>query len=489
MASSSAGELSSRLNRSGKPRQKQWRSRSKTGCITCRIRRVKCDESKPSCQKCTSTGRKCDGYQDPSTKQTSWRRSRRTGATPAQTQGMIQMLSPWDLIGHKPLENEYFNYFRLITTPSLVGFFDTGIWSYKLLQVSHHYPALWHAMAALASLHRHFLEDGEPITSVQGFHWQAFTHIGSALMLCHHWSLGSKKHESVDMSALVILLAQLDSQARPLYLLQQMAIPWVQTRFLLPATEICFTSLSEAHESLEVHVNNMLQFFSGSTDLAGAERLARMEKCQDDFRQWDARLAQYLATSPHDTDNKPLKTLYLRRLYAKVMLGLDPAKGELAHDEFTDDYTEMVELASAILEDHGSSLKRAPVPIPHRSKRHFSLESTVTESLFLVAARCREPATRQRALRLMQLHPRREGICGTMLALCVGEKLIEVEGTACKAAPPGSCADGRWVCANHRVVVLRFADLTERKISVEMITRGEVTQGLPGKRFVFHKTW
>lgn len=27
-----------------------------------RIRRIKCDEAKPSCQRCTSTGRKCDGY-------------------------------------------------------------------------------------------------------------------------------------------------------------------------------------------------------------------------------------------------------------------------------------------------------------------------------------------------------------------------------------------------------------------------------------------
>jgi hypothetical protein len=27
-----------------------------------RIRRVKCDETKPECERCTSTGRKCDGY-------------------------------------------------------------------------------------------------------------------------------------------------------------------------------------------------------------------------------------------------------------------------------------------------------------------------------------------------------------------------------------------------------------------------------------------
>ncbi|KAF5568318.1 transcriptional regulatory moc3 [Fusarium phyllophilum] len=34
----------------------------KTGCATCRIRKIKCDEAKPFCEKCVKTGRKCDGY-------------------------------------------------------------------------------------------------------------------------------------------------------------------------------------------------------------------------------------------------------------------------------------------------------------------------------------------------------------------------------------------------------------------------------------------
>ncbi|KAF7596978.1 hypothetical protein BBP40_011344 [Aspergillus hancockii] len=41
------------------------RTKVKTGCITCRIRRVKCDEKKPFCQKCVCTGRLCDGYESP----------------------------------------------------------------------------------------------------------------------------------------------------------------------------------------------------------------------------------------------------------------------------------------------------------------------------------------------------------------------------------------------------------------------------------------
>ncbi|KIL84927.1 transcriptional regulatory protein moc3 [Fusarium avenaceum] len=35
----------------------------KTGCATCRIRKIKCDETKPACQKCVKTGRTCDGYE------------------------------------------------------------------------------------------------------------------------------------------------------------------------------------------------------------------------------------------------------------------------------------------------------------------------------------------------------------------------------------------------------------------------------------------
>ncbi|KAF2661493.1 hypothetical protein K491DRAFT_587058 [Lophiostoma macrostomum CBS 122681] len=43
-------------------RNNQRRRTTKTGCGTCRTRRVKCDENKPLCQRCVDTGRQCDGY-------------------------------------------------------------------------------------------------------------------------------------------------------------------------------------------------------------------------------------------------------------------------------------------------------------------------------------------------------------------------------------------------------------------------------------------
>ncbi|KAL2126296.1 hypothetical protein VTI74DRAFT_1228 [Chaetomium olivicolor] len=37
-------------------------SQSKRGCMTCKTRRVKCDEQKPLCRRCVQAGRLCYGY-------------------------------------------------------------------------------------------------------------------------------------------------------------------------------------------------------------------------------------------------------------------------------------------------------------------------------------------------------------------------------------------------------------------------------------------
>ncbi|KAK3389398.1 hypothetical protein B0H63DRAFT_98397 [Podospora didyma] len=36
--------------------------RSRTGCLTCRKRRIKCDEGKPTCKNCLKSKRECEGY-------------------------------------------------------------------------------------------------------------------------------------------------------------------------------------------------------------------------------------------------------------------------------------------------------------------------------------------------------------------------------------------------------------------------------------------
>ncbi|KAI0197193.1 hypothetical protein EV127DRAFT_415884 [Xylaria flabelliformis] len=39
-------------------------TKARTGCVTCKKRRVKCDEAKPICARCIKSGHKCAGYED-----------------------------------------------------------------------------------------------------------------------------------------------------------------------------------------------------------------------------------------------------------------------------------------------------------------------------------------------------------------------------------------------------------------------------------------
>lgn len=47
-------------------RQKRWAPKSRSGCMTCKKRRIKCDEARPSCSRCTLSNRVCE-YQTPPT--------------------------------------------------------------------------------------------------------------------------------------------------------------------------------------------------------------------------------------------------------------------------------------------------------------------------------------------------------------------------------------------------------------------------------------
>ncbi|ORY63082.1 uncharacterized protein BCR38DRAFT_458320 [Pseudomassariella vexata] len=44
------------------PKKTAVRKRTKTGCLTCRKRRIKCDEGRPTCNNCIKSKRNCEGY-------------------------------------------------------------------------------------------------------------------------------------------------------------------------------------------------------------------------------------------------------------------------------------------------------------------------------------------------------------------------------------------------------------------------------------------
>ncbi|TID03699.1 hypothetical protein CH35J_001846 [Colletotrichum higginsianum] len=110
-----------------------------------RIRRVKCDEARPACNRCASTGRKCDGYVTPPTGAYSW--SQLLSARPPPTESAPDA------------ELRQLAFFRRNVAPSLSGVLDSYFWTHLVPQFSHQQPAARHAMLAISSLYEKFLED------------------------------------------------------------------------------------------------------------------------------------------------------------------------------------------------------------------------------------------------------------------------------------------------------------------------------------------
>ncbi|KAF6806394.1 C6 finger domain-containing protein [Colletotrichum sojae] len=128
------------MTRKGQPKVR-------TGCLTCKSRKVKCDEAKPACVRCTSTGRKCDGYAVvvPSNRALARARSRAMRLNAA----LAHASAPWN--GDMD-EDKVVEHFRRRVAPMMPGHLEGHFWTDVMPRMSRTEPAFRQAFAAIASL-------------------------------------------------------------------------------------------------------------------------------------------------------------------------------------------------------------------------------------------------------------------------------------------------------------------------------------------------
>lgn len=459
-----------------------------------------------------------------------------TTMTPAPTQGMP---SAWSLLPGNAQERHNFDYFYSVTVADLSGCFDTEFWSGQMLKISHTYPALWHAMNALACIHREYLTEGSAIVapkpsdppriqfalkqfnhairslrdllsgscptlvdqlvvlttcvlftclcSLQGHQVQAFVHINNGIKLLHQWKLdsfmrnpNSEFNNAVEM--LLVMFTRLDSQVRPYLSTHQALLAWTDAEIDRPILHRPFQSLLEAEVCLETIFNGMMRLVMHKDYAAPeptAEILERKRACLQKFAEWDRRISAYLM---EEGPLKALDGLFVRRKFAAVFLAADMTKGELAHDELLYQFMELVNICDRILERSGTTPSSIPFP-------SFRLATSVIEPLYWVGAKCREPTVRREAVRLLTQFPRREGICETIVGVQAVNRIIELEEgccpTACNApSKKDVCTTGRWVCGKHRIVSAEFTLVGEREVCVVLKTMDDHVLSRPGVSFV-----
>ncbi|KAI1339867.1 hypothetical protein F5Y15DRAFT_415785 [Xylariaceae sp. FL0016] len=135
----------------GRPKGGRLGSRKeKTGCITCKRRKIKCDEAKPHCFRCTSTGRECDGYVG----EPELLSSRHGLHGPGTYSHAPDLLYQSAISGNTDTPEERravdnFTQFGAITTASWT---DMELWSRLIPQRSHTEPAIRYAMISMGWL-------------------------------------------------------------------------------------------------------------------------------------------------------------------------------------------------------------------------------------------------------------------------------------------------------------------------------------------------
>lgn len=116
-----------------------------------RIRKIKCDEAQPSCNRCTSTGRICDGYGIWSSgRDADSRRSIRPKAHDDVALHPVYFTA----LAASEEERSCFEWFKCRTTKKVQGAFIWYFWDTLVVQVSSSEPAVLHAALALSSVHR-----------------------------------------------------------------------------------------------------------------------------------------------------------------------------------------------------------------------------------------------------------------------------------------------------------------------------------------------
>ncbi|KAI1808899.1 hypothetical protein F4811DRAFT_558935 [Daldinia bambusicola] len=126
------------------------RSKVKSGCRTCKTRKVKCDEGKPVCLRCYSTGRVCEGYGIWGGGGNDY--GRRPVASSSRTLTSFYASTLIKAVSQE--ETQCLEWFAYRSTLKLPGAFRFEFWDKLIFQAASTEPAVLHAILALSSAHR-----------------------------------------------------------------------------------------------------------------------------------------------------------------------------------------------------------------------------------------------------------------------------------------------------------------------------------------------
>ncbi|KAK1580049.1 uncharacterized protein LY79DRAFT_318317 [Colletotrichum navitas] len=429
-------------------------TRVKTGCATCKTRRIKCDEKRPSCSRCLSTGRRCDGYSSPPSNAYWWAQMLRSRPRPMSTTTLPN-------VDNSAAAGRAMHFYHTVAAPALTGSLSETFWRAVVVQVSSREPVAGHAVLALASLYETFATGARrPAPFAVGHYNKAIGLLRStrdpALVLfvcvlficiellrnnprnaiahCRHGIniLNEVQAESDFLRHHVVPAMHQLSLAPYCYDADPKTFPTINRP--VPSAGARLESVVEARMrqiTIQIRTARFLQTGEERRLAAGYEgpepdRVRTQKSILVDLDSWHSAFQALKAA--HQLDDKEhavLCLLEIRYILNRTLLLLSETTSENEYDAYMDDYRAVVDLAARATASPGDGG-------PSRTTQFYTDDSAIELSfgplLYLVVSKCRSLTVRIAALKLMeQLARPRVNIWVKSITGAVARRIIEVE--------------------------------------------------------------
>ncbi|KAG5794311.1 hypothetical protein H9Q69_006663 [Fusarium xylarioides] len=447
------------LLRASQPRHRKGPPKARTGCMTCRIRKIKCDEARPGCQRCIGTGRKCDGYGDTDsvTQQTLIIRERPPIARALNNDLGVE------------LSFHAFDYYRGHVSHQVGDTVDSDFWGDLVLRLAPTDPAIRHAISAISLMYAEKTKDtrdmcanyrpaiveyNKVILAVRSWPLDTESRVKPLLVcllfVCIEFMLGHEHQNAAKMHILQgrRLLANIKDRKTPeIDIIRQYLAPiylrlaYVGNdrvdfpRHLLQMTTapLKFSSLADARCVLYYLVDLGFTLIydvksyrsngvSETLDTEGDALQSKYKHIAHELANWRHAFEAYLAFSDLDSpDTRTAKLLTQRHCLMLVFLD-----SMVSGSDFVCDRNSLCEFSiaadcAAFTVKYDNEIMQGP---------SFTFESEVVGPVYWIAAKCRQPAIRRRALELLyerEKTKRVESLTMIKHTIAMSKRVIEIE--------------------------------------------------------------
>ncbi|SPQ22550.1 e5e08d0d-3454-4405-aeb2-365dbff5eb0a [Thermothielavioides terrestris] len=457
----------------------------RTGCITCKIRKVKCDEAKPYCMRCTKTGRRCDGYLD--AKSMAQRRRRPAGPVVSAVAGRPQASTTLFYDWASSDERRAFHFFQHVTAPSLSGGLDDAFWRVLVLQICQAEPAVRHAVLAVSSLHEGMVQATmmAPYANTEDRSSFALYQYNRAiacllgqmrtvdarplvplltcvLFVCIELMQSKDRESLLHLEQGRQILNQLGRKEPPrsaeIDLIKQHLVP-MYTRLSLTSlmfggepveiptplktlTEVpmVFETIDEVRYALYDFMDECLRFakktHSAKLGSIPAEEMRAFEKEQAyllrKLAKFNVAFSLYRSTSSRDAPPGSIALIQIHAHTTFIWVSTALSQRETVFDDYVDTFSAIIPLATDFINSLGTpqttSEQSRPTANTRRFTAAFTFEIHIIAPLYFVAAKCRHPIIRRAALDLLRRSPaRRENLWRANVMATIAERTMRLE--------------------------------------------------------------